>query len=371
VVEERSQSEVADRLLPYLRAELGRSDLSFAEAPARITGGNETYIYGFRLRGAPEHMSGPLILRVYRAGYARPDQARFESAVQNAIASLGYPAARVPLACHGNDVLGTPFIIMERLPGSTLLEGVGGPDASGTMRFSGAGRLLRSFRLLWEIPRQIAAAQVRLHAFDPQPLLDAIQREELSREALTVEGRLNALDAYIDANRLDGLRDAFEWLRKNVPAPARLAICHCDMQPINILVADGAITGVVDWSQVIVADPAIDVGYTKVAMDTVPLVMPPGLSWLGRPIARIVSRGYVSQYTKQRPVQRSSLEYYGVLRALFALAGLAARRAGGTTEPDVWDNPAGVGNLIGWIRSVTGITPVIRDDARAGDPQSA
>jgi hypothetical protein len=60
-----------------------------------------------------------------------------------------------------------------------------------------------------------------------------------------------------------------------------------------------------------------------------------------------------------------------VLRALFALAGLAARRADGTTEPDVWDNPAGVTNLIAWIRSATGITPVIPDDTRAGDPTSA
>jgi aminoglycoside phosphotransferase (APT) family kinase protein len=365
VAEALSEAEVAERLLAHLQTELGRPALTYAEPPARVTGGNETYIYGFRLDGAPDNLAGSLILRAYRQGYMRPDQARFEAAVQNAVAGLGYPAARVFVTCQEPAVLGTPFIVMERLSGSMVLEGIGGPDASGTMRFSGAGRLLRSVRLLWEIPRALAEAQVRLHDLDPQPLLDAIEREGLPRDSITVEGRLETLRAYIDANRIEGFREVVAWLVEHAPLPEKVVICHCDIQPNNLLMTGGVITGVVDWSQVIVAGPALDVGCTKMAMDTAPLEMPPMLQWLSRPISRTVSRGYVGRYTKERPLPRSSLDYYGALRAISELARVAAMHVGSLSEPGVWDNPAGVRNLIQYVRSIAGIEVRLPDDTRA------
>jgi len=354
----------ANRLLAFLSRTLDQPDVSYAAPPERVMGGNETFIYGLRLRDAPAAYSAPLILRAYRAGYGRPHQARLEATVQNSIASLGYPAARVLIVAPGTEVLGTPFIVMERLPGSSVLQGIGGPDASGHMRFEQRGALLRSTRLLWQIPRLCAEAQLRLHALDPQPLLDAIEREGLPPETITLAGRLEWLRAYIDDNNLTGLREAHAWLIAQQREPERLAICHCDMQPINLLVTDGAITGVVDWSQVIVANPALDVAYTKVAMDTVPLNMPARLQWLARPIARIVSRSYLRTYTKERAVRPEALAYYGVLRALFALAGPAVRRATGQSEPDVWDNPQGVRNLVEFVRSATGLEVHMPEDTR-------
>src|SRR3990172_5650259 len=95
---------------------------------------------------------------------------------------------------------------------------------------------------------------------------------------------------------LDGLREAFAWLVVKKPAPERLAICHGDTQPNNILMTGKTITGVVDWSQVIVSDPAFDVGCTKMALETVPLDLPPFLQWLARPIAWRVSRNYMRSY---------------------------------------------------------------------------
>lgn len=362
--EEPLAGDGADRLLAYLRTTLGQPDLSFRDSPTRLRGGNETFIYLFSLQHAPEHVAGPLILRAYRAGYARPDQARFEATVQNAIAGLGYPAARVFFVCQETDVLGTPFIVMQRLPGSMVLEGIGGPDASGQMRFQKPGRLLRSTGLLGEIPRICAEAQLRLHALNPQPLLDAIEQESLPRASVTVEGRLQALRTTIDDYELEALRHPFAWLAQNAPEPERLAICHSDIQPNNILMTEREITGIVDWSQVIVADPALDVGYTKVAIETVPLDMPSVLQWINRPVARIVSRGYLRRYTRRRRVRRSTIEYYEVLRALFVLAGIGARRRGAPSEPDTWDSPKGVRNLVARVRSVTSTEVRLPADTR-------
>jgi aminoglycoside phosphotransferase (APT) family kinase protein len=229
------------------------------------------------------------------------------------------------------------------------------------MQFAGPGRLLRSARLLWDVPDLCAEAQLRLHALDAQPLVDAIERAGLPRASITVEGRLQALREFVDQHELDGLRDACSWLAQNLPRPERLVICHCDIQPINILVTNGAISGVVDWSQVVVGHPALDVGYTKMAFETVPLGMP---RWLARPIAGIVSRRLLRTYTKQQPLRADAIAYFGVLRALFALAWQSAARLTGMSEPDVWDNPEGVRNLTTFVRSVTGIEVELPRDAR-------
>jgi aminoglycoside phosphotransferase (APT) family kinase protein len=356
----------AGRLLSFLAATLAQPDAGFAEAPARISGGNETFIYSLRLSGVRDDLAGPLILRAYREGYARPDQARFESTVQNTLATLGFSAARVFVVSPEPTVIGTPFIVMERLPGTLLLEGVGDLDESGKMRFEQSRSLLRSAGLLWEIPRICAETQARLHALDPQALLDAFEQEGLPPSAVAVEGRLDALRGYIEDAELTGVGAAYAWLTANRPEPQRLAICHCDMQPNNILMTGKAITGVVDWSQVIVGDPALDVGCTKMALETVPLEMPRFLQWLAPPIARTVARNYMRAYAKERRVDAAAVAYYGVLRAVFALAGIGALRVAGTSEPSVWDNPKGVRNLIALVRKVTGISVRLPDDKRPG-----
>jgi aminoglycoside phosphotransferase (APT) family kinase protein len=307
----------ADRLLAYLRDASGQPELLYADPPARITGGNETFIYGFSLSGAQrDEYRRPLILRAYRQGYVRPDQARFEATVQNAIAGLGYPAPRVFTMTPDASVLGTPFIVMERLQGTSVLEGVGQPDESGHMRFRERGRLLRSAGLLNTIPRVCADAQLRLHALDARVLVDAVERAGLSTTSLTVKGRLEGLCSFIEDSHLDGLGAAAAWLVDHTPEPARLAICHCDIQPINILMAGATITGVVDWSQVIVADPALDVGYTKMALGTVPLAMPRFLQWMAWPVSRITSWRYIQLYRKRQPVRPQTVAYYGALRAV-------------------------------------------------------
>lgn len=46
------------------------------------------------------------------------------------------------------------------------------------------------------------------------------------------------------------------------------------------------------------------------------------------------------------PVRPEAVAYYSVLRTLFALAGISARRLTGVRKPNVWDNPVGVRNLV-------------------------
>src|SRR5208337_3163487 len=73
-----TDEQIASGLLDYLRASLKVPSLSYAETPARITGGFETSVFGFRLAGAPEPLCGRLILRLF-ARAQDPERARGEA----------------------------------------------------------------------------------------------------------------------------------------------------------------------------------------------------------------------------------------------------------------------------------------------------
>jgi len=107
-------------LLEHLRAELRTPGLDYAEPLTPITGGYDTRIFAFRLTGASEPFSIPLILRILSNQYPSA-RALTERATQNAVAGFGYPAPRVLLASSDPTILGGAFLIMERLAGRPLL----------------------------------------------------------------------------------------------------------------------------------------------------------------------------------------------------------------------------------------------------------
>ncbi len=49
--------------------------------------------------------------------------------------------------------------------------------------------------------------------------------------------------------------------------PDGSVICHLDLQPFNVLAADGAVTGIVDWSNARLGDPREDLARTRVLLE--------------------------------------------------------------------------------------------------------
>ena len=75
-----------------------------------------------------------------------------------------------------------------------------------------------------------------------------------------------AIDIYEQTER--GLADSSPiiryvsaWLKANKPPPVPLALVHGDLQPGNILVADGRPPVIIDWEFTRVGDPREDIGY--------------------------------------------------------------------------------------------------------------
>jgi aminoglycoside phosphotransferase (APT) family kinase protein len=352
-------------LLEHLRAELHTPGLDYAEPLTPITGGYDTRIFTFRLTGASEPFSIPLILRVLSNQYA-PERALSERATQNAVAGLGYPAPRVLLASSDPTILGGAFLVMERLAGRPLLN----------------ARRLGIASVLVEL-------QLRLHALDAEVLLQALDREgqassrvgapPISREVVTVEGHLTRLEARIRLGRLPGLETAMAWLSNRRPTgERRRVICHGDFHPQNILMADGRVTGVVDWPNVIVADPAFDVAATRVILGLVPvglLGVPPALRGLVEVARRILAARYCKRVPAPAAAERLAA---GLLRSpsLHARVGpnggarLAPIGESGLNPLDA----SGFGERLGArFRRLTGITlrlpPVLGGAQKAHDNQ--
>ena len=150
---------------------------------------------------------------------------------------------------------------------------------------------------------------------------------------------------------------AFDWLcRERPPEPERRVVCHGDMQPLNLLMRDGEISGVVDWGHAIVADPAYELGRMSCAIRALHLPAP---AFLRRVVRASQQRGadqYIRTYARERPVDRERLGYYEALMAFLGLSWIEERHATGrNVDPDAFDSPEGRENLIELFRNRTGL----------------
>ena len=307
---------MVSNLLEHLRARLNSPRLSYAESPTPITGGYDTRIFAFRLRGAPEPWAMPLILRVLGRQHP-PTRALRERAIQNAVAGLGYPAPRVLLATTDLTILGGAFLVMERLAGRPLLS---------AQPFS--------------VISVLVEMQLRLHALDAEVLLEALDREgretnatdgpSIDRELVTFEGHLARLERQIVSANLRGLEHAMTWLLDHRPTTEqRRVICHGDFHPQNILMADRRVTGVIDWPNATVADPAFDVASTRVILSSVPLELlgiPPVFRSPVEILRRAGVTAYVRSYRRRRTLDSPGMAYHEALACMRGLVRTAAAR---------------------------------------------
>ena len=326
-------ADIRAGLLAYLRGATNDASLDYAEAPTAIIGGFETRTYALRLHAAALPWTVPLILRIFPR-HAPAAWMQREHALHRVLRAVGFPVPNVLLACADADVLGGTFLVMERVAGTDMF----------TDLFP---------RRLRRLTPMLAALQARLHALEPGDLMGILP---------TIEEPLRDLQARIDRARLDGLQAGPAWLCKHRPEPRALVVCHGDFHPRNVLVRDGVVTGVIDWSLALLADPAFDVGSTRVVLAFAPTGLPTPLSGLVGLFQRtVVARRYYQQYRSRRAVDEAAVRYYEAFRSLRCLvwAGESRRLAQGMSLSDVrpgpWDAPNTARLLGRHFRRLTGL----------------
>jgi aminoglycoside phosphotransferase (APT) family kinase protein len=315
-------SELADKLLAYLKTELKMETIHYAETLTQLQGGYETHTYRFQLTGVTTYPQ-PLVLRLYPEFYGSGN-AVWESTIQNILADAKYPVARAHWVCREMEVLGGAFFIMDHIPGQLLTHAP-----------------------MDLVPQLLGETHARLHQFDPQPLQAALHKKGIDPYGYTIESRFDWLVSRVKKH--PQLQAAVDWLLANrPPEPDQLAICHGDFHPNNILSADGKITGVLDWPGFAVADPAFDVACTLMLM-TIPfkllLTTMPELQ--GVNLEDFINY-YLTAYESVRPLDRALLDFYQVRRCIFAIFQ-------GLEGQEIWRHPMIVQDVRTFIHKITGI----------------
>jgi aminoglycoside phosphotransferase (APT) family kinase protein len=323
--------QIAGRLLAYLRRQFNDHCLRYDSPLTRLRGGYVTSIYRFGLNGLKEVLNRPLVLRLYPEHDA-PENAVRESCVQNALAALGCPVARVYHVCTDKSILGGAFLVMDFLPGELLITAP-----------------------VERIPEILGRAHAALHREDPQALVTALTNQGLAEGPGGANGR--PVGEASAANEFPWIRDGVDWLVAHRPPESEaLAICHGDFHPLNLLVQDGAVTGVLDWSDCLVAEPAWDIANTilRLTMPFEYLVSPR----LGSAFASVdwdeMAQTYVDAYRQQSPSGTANLEYYRARQSIYALVE-------GVRGHPVWRYPPIVRDLIGLVQQTTGVRITMPD----------
>lgn len=160
-------------------------------------------------------LAGDLVVRVAGDGHGVLREARLLAVVA---AKVSVPVPVVRFADDGNGVLAYPL-----LPGRPLL----GRPAPGGLAHR-LGRFLRE-----------------LHAIDPAAVDGLVPVEDIAPGGWLPD--------------LDGPAGLLRVLHGTVPPPAtRRVLAHADLGAEHILEQAGDITGVIDWSDAAVTDPALD-----------------------------------------------------------------------------------------------------------------
>jgi aminoglycoside phosphotransferase (APT) family kinase protein len=334
---------VDTRLSAYLAARLGRS-VEFAEPPALVPGGWEAYIYRFRLRpagGLPGRFARPLVLRLYAGSQGLP-RARREFAAQGHAFRNGYPAPEPLLLEADSGFLGGPFLVMENVPGETLLD-----------------RLRGNWARILEVPGRLARSHARLHALP----LDGLARGEdpfLTRQLEELRRRVRTFG-------LDGLAVGLRWLEvRRPPDPEEPRLLHLDFHPVNLIARDDGESVALDWSEADVGDNHADLATTLLLLRYAPVEGLYPHERLLAPLTRwLLARRYRVVYRRARPIDRGRLRYYLAWACLRRLTTygmwLRAGPLSNGSKPGALGRvtPGHVRELAGCFARLSGIMPEI------------
>jgi aminoglycoside phosphotransferase (APT) family kinase protein len=349
-----SDSDITARLLDYLARRFDCPGVNYAAGPDRILGGRDAAIFGFAIEPELSGLSGPLILRLARA-QTSPARVGLEAIVHNTLAGMGYPVPRVVTMEPDVTVLGGPFMIMTRLAGRPLAHEIGsiGGDASYIEQ---ARRLVAVPAVLSGITDIWVDVQIRLHELPTEPLLAALADAGIQRDRISFDGQLTRLNGVIEQCHLAGLQPGLSWLLSHRPqVRLRAAICHGDFHPLNILAEQGRVTGIIDWSNVMIAPPEMDVGSAIANIATVPFDVPPSFSIPLRGLLRCILWRYYRAYCRRSALDDAAVGYFQVFRAIAQLAAVGENLAAGHSEGGAFQSEAGVGNLIRLVRKLSGV----------------
>jgi aminoglycoside phosphotransferase (APT) family kinase protein len=199
----------------------------------RLSGGASRETFAFDLDGRALIMQrvrgGPVA-----SGFSMETEARLLAAAD----ARSVPVARVVTACDDADIVGSPFIVVERLAGETI-----------------ARRILRD--------DDYSVARQRLVAEGGRALAQIHSIPVESAAGLRVQDQLVELKGLFDVlgEAHPAFELAFRWLEAHRPEPVEPTVVHGDFRLGNLLVDESGLQAVLDWELAYLGDPVADLGW--------------------------------------------------------------------------------------------------------------
>lgn len=243
-------SDLSTQLIEYLSTKMPDARDLAVEGLRRMPEGWSRESYALTLLWVTDEgpQSRELILRKDPAGSIVYTERETEDAVIRALHGAGFAVPVTWFVETGSDALGSPFLLMERLPG-TSSPGVLYAEENSANRSS--------------IGQDFIIELARLHTLDWTEL-----DLPFSDDVPTVENAaVRVIDhwmAILDEQSMEPqpfLAQTLRWLRTHAPVAPRISLLHGDYRTGNFLFDGDHITGLVDWELASLGDPLQDLGW--------------------------------------------------------------------------------------------------------------
>jgi len=193
----------------------------------------------------------------------------------------------------------------------------------------------------------LAQAHSWLHNIDTEPIMKKLTEQGFFARAdkglywNDLTSLLDSSDQQITLHNLEWLKPGFQWLKTHRPKHGKRAIYHGDFHPLNILVEQGEISAVLDWSSFKLWEPESDVANTLNRFCLMPAIFPQ-IDW------DPVGVQYFDRYLQERSLDPVKVEYY---EAVWCIRGFLLYDMGF----EVWGRPEIQERLVKRFREVTNI----------------
>jgi aminoglycoside phosphotransferase (APT) family kinase protein len=247
-----------------------------------------------------------------------------EARVMSALGAEGFPVPHIHGLCEDENVIGTPFFVMDLVDGRIVWEA----------SFPGLSPVERAAH--FDAMNQTMA---RLHSFDPA----AIGLGDYGRATGFIERQVarwsKQYETDVEAGRSPAMDRLVAWLRDNLPPESGDArIVHGDYRCDNMIFApaEPRVAAVLDWELSTLGDPAADFVY-HLMMYRMPAGMFTGLNGLDfEELGIPAEQDYVAAYCER--TGRAALPHldYLMVFVMFRLAaichGIRGRLARGSAS---------------------------------------
>ena len=262
----------------------------------RLTGGSQNELLLIDRGGEAMVLRRP----IPGAPAERIDGIRREHRLVRALRDTDVPHARLIAGCDDEDVIGTPFYVMEVVDGWSPAEEQKWPPPFDTDLGARAGLALEL------VDGAARLARVDWRAQD----LEGFGRPENFHDR-QVDRWLSFLGGY-RFRELPGLDEAAAWLRANRPKVYEPGIMHGDYQFANVMYGHGAparLAAIIDWEMTTIGDPLLDLGWVLISWSPEGDDMTRYIDMEGMPTREVMLERY--EAVSGRPTD--DIDYYVIL----------------------------------------------------------